>query len=46
MDKLKQILAEATERTRVLDEMHAAYEEMDQAEYEAFNREIDERNNS
>ncbi|MEU6664256.1 hypothetical protein [Streptomyces sp. NPDC046821] len=41
MDKLDEILARAAERERDLKEMHATYEEMDQAEYEEFMDELD-----
>lgn len=43
MDNLDEILARAAQREKELEEMHAAYEAMDQAEYEAFNAEMDAR---
>ncbi|MGW2181293.1 hypothetical protein ACWCXX_24975 [Streptomyces sp. NPDC001732] len=43
MSRLDEILARAAEREQELEEMHAAYEEMDAREYEDFNREMDAR---
>lgn len=43
MDPLDEILARAAQRQQELDQMHADYEAMDQAEYEQFNAEQDAR---
>lgn len=43
MDELDEILARAAQRDRKLEEMHARYEAMDQAEYAEFNAEMDAR---
>ena len=41
MNPLDEILARAAQREKELEEMHAAYEQMDQAEYDQFNAEMD-----
>ncbi|MEV6747417.1 hypothetical protein ACGFN1_36065 [Streptomyces sp. NPDC048685] len=43
MDRFDEMLASAAQNRRELDEMHAAYEEIDAREYEEFNREMDAR---
>ncbi|WP_432197062.1 hypothetical protein [Streptomyces sp. bgisy027] len=43
MDRLDEMLARAEQQRRELEEMNAAYEAIDQAEYEQFNAEQDIR---
>ena len=41
MDPLDEILARAAQRQQELDQMHADYEAIDQAEYDQFNADMD-----
>ncbi|MFH8472035.1 hypothetical protein [Streptomyces sp. NPDC018000] len=43
MDPVDEAIAWAAQRRQELDEMNAAYEEIDAREYEEFNREMDVR---
>ncbi|MEU3361204.1 hypothetical protein [Streptomyces albidoflavus] len=41
MSRLDEIFARAAQHEKELEEMHATYEQMDQAEYDQFNAEMD-----